>query len=301
MFKNLAVFALAVAVTVLPASAAQRHHTTSSHDDATGCDKNNMTFDDLQTFVAQEDFAVPMSAAPFRVTAAHNGGISLLQGTGNEYQVTVCKYVGASDKAAADQVLGQIGADRSSDKLLVHGPNSKEDRWSAMLIIRVPQGANLSAEAHNGPLSAKNISGIFELRSTNGPISVDGVTGKVNASAQNGPISFSGNGGDLNLKTQNGPISINLEKQNWDNGTLEAHAENGPVSIGIPRGYQSGVVVTSTGHAPMSCSADVCSQARKTWDDDEKRIEFGSSNPVIHISTVNGPVSVGAEGSEGEL
>jgi DUF4097 and DUF4098 domain-containing protein YvlB len=91
-----------------------------------------------------------------------------------------------------------------------------------------------------------------------------------------------------------------LKNNAWQSGKLDAHANNGPVSLNLPKGYQSGVVLSSKGHSPMSCSADVCSEARKTWDDDEKRIEFGSSSPVIRITTVNGPVSVGSR-DRGEL
>jgi len=31
---------------------------------------------------------------------------------------------------------------------------------------------------------------------------------------------------------------------------------------------------------------------RKTWDDDHKRIEYGSGPAVIRLTTVNGPVTV---------
>jgi len=42
----------------------------------------------------------------------------------------------------------------------------------------------------------------------------------------------------------------------------------------------------------MSCHASICDEARKTWDDDHRRIEYGSGTPVIHLSTENGPVTV---------
>jgi hypothetical protein len=43
----------------------------------------------------------------------------------------------------------------------------------------------------------------------------------------------------------------------------------------------------------VSCRAEVCRQARRTWDDsDNRRIELGSGPTVIHVSTVNGPLSV---------
>ncbi len=42
----------------------------------------------------------------------------------------------------------------------------------------------------------------------------------------------------------------------------------------------------------MSCQASICDNARKTWDDEHRRIEYGAAPAVIHLSTVNGPVSV---------
>jgi hypothetical protein len=42
----------------------------------------------------------------------------------------------------------------------------------------------------------------------------------------------------------------------------------------------------------MSCQASICDNARKTWDDNNRRIEYGSTPAMIRLSTVNGPVSV---------
>ncbi len=262
------------------------------------CKHNNSNFgDELETYEAQEQFTIPMGG-PMQVTAAKNGGVRLVPGTGSNYEVTVCKYAGADNESEGNALLKQITAQHSSSAISVQGPEGHH--WVASLIIAVPQGANMSVSAHNGPVSAKEVSGTFNLNAVNGPIAVKHVNGKVNATAKNGPISFNGEKGDYDLETQNGPISIELENQSWEGGRLEAHANNGPISLAIPKGYKSGVVVSSDGHAPMSCEADVCSEARKTWDDNEKRIEFGS-NPVIKISTHNGPVSVGSREGEAEM
>ena len=41
--------------------------------------------------------------------------------------------------------------------------------------------------------------------------------------------------------------------------------------------FRSGVVVESEGRGPVSCRAEACRQARRTWDDeDNRRIELGS-------------------------
>jgi hypothetical protein len=261
------------------------------------CNREHSNFgDDMETFTSQEQFTVPM-AGLMKVTAAHNGGVILRSGTGSAYEVTVCKYAGAESESEGNQVLGQIHGEHTGNTIGVKGPDS-EHRWVAQLIIKVPQGANMSVAAYNGPISAKELNGTFELNTVNGPISVNNVSGKVNAVAKNGPISFHGEKGDYNLESQNGPLSIELESQSWQGGRLEAKSQNGPVSLALPKGYQSGVVLTTDGHGPMSCDAEVCGEARKTWDNDEKRIEFGPGNAVIRISTHNGPVSVSAHRAE---
>jgi hypothetical protein len=280
---------------------AQHRHGMSNHGggNARTCDEMNVNFDDRDTFKSQETFTMP--AGQLDVTAAHNGGVSLVRGDGSQYQVQVCKFVAAENQSEANQLFSQIQAEKGSGKLSVRGPQGDHD-WVASMIIAVPANSTMNVEAYNGPLSAREISGTFNLNTVNGPLSVKNVTGKVTAHAKNGPISFTGDGGDLSLDTQNGPISIELKNTSWQGGKLDASAHNGPISLNLPKGYQSGVVLTSKGHSPMSCHADVCSEARKTWDDDEKKIEFGSSTPVIHISTVNGPVSVGGrDEDEGEL
>jgi hypothetical protein len=128
--------------------------------------------------------------------------------------------------------------------------------------------------AHNGPISLKNFSGEADVRAVNGPISVDGSSGNVR------------------VHTENGPISVSLTGKTWSGTGLSADAQNGPLTLMVPNGYQSGFIVESRNYAPMSCQASICDNARKTWDDNNRRIEYGSTPAMIRLSTVNGPVSV---------
>lgn len=301
MRKGAVVLGIALALGTAPAFAGEHGHGMTHHGigDAQSCDDMNVNFDDRDTVKAEESFTIP--AGQLDVTAARNGGVSLIGGNSSQYEVTVCKFAAGDNESEGKQALSQIQVEKGSNKLSVRGPDGDYRDWVASMIIRVPAGSSMNVEAHNGPLAARDLNGTFNLTTVNGPVSVKNVSGKVTAKATNGPISFVGDGGDLSLDTQNGPISIELKATSWQGGKLDANAKNGPISLRLPKGYQSGVVLTSKGHSPMSCNADVCSEARKTWDDDEKRIEFGSSSPVIRISTVNGPVSVGSRRGEGEL
>jgi hypothetical protein len=87
-------------------------------------------------------------------------------------------------------------------------------------------------------------------------------------------------------------MSVALEGKTWSGAGLTADAQNGPLTLMVPSDYQSSFVVESTNNAPVSCKANICDNARKTWDDEHRRIEYGNAPAMIRLSTVNGPVSV---------
>jgi DUF4097 and DUF4098 domain-containing protein YvlB len=144
----------------------------------------------------------------------------------------------------------------------------------------------------NGPISLYDVDGKLTARATNGPISLKNFSGDAEITAVNGPITLEGSNGNVRIHTENGPISVALEGKTWNGAGLTADAENGPMTLRVPSGYQSSFVVESTNHAPVSCRASVCDNARKTWDDEHRRIEYGNVPAMIRLSTVNGPVSV---------
>jgi DUF4097 and DUF4098 domain-containing protein YvlB len=152
----------------------------------------------------------------------------------------------------------------------------------------------VTARTTNGPIGFEDCSGVLEAHAVNGPISLEGCTGSGEARAVNGPIDFNGNRGTYRLDTENGPISVELQGDRWEDGNLSARADNGPLNLKLSENYRSGVVVEARGHGPVRCPSSICSAARRSFDDDDegRRIEFGDSDPVVRLSTRNGPVSV---------
>jgi DUF4097 and DUF4098 domain-containing protein YvlB len=171
------------------------------------------------------------------------------------------------------------------------GPGGEDD-WTVYLLIRAPKSAAIDLETMNGPISLYDVDGKLTAHAHNGPISLKNFSGDAEVSALNGPISVEGSSGNVRIRTENGPISVDLKGTSWSGTGLSADAQNGPVTLSVPSGYQSGFVVETRNHTPMSCHASVCDNARRTWDDDHRRIEYGASPAVLHLSTVNGPVSV---------
>jgi len=293
----------AVLVTAAPRAISHRHDYSYGHDRAhsieisahhdapvASCSDLHVRFDHHDAVVQSEERTITKADAPtLRVNAESNGGLQVEGWDNDAYAVTLCKAAEAGSDA--ESVLGQIKMTFSNGELGVTGPSS-HDRWTAHLLVKAPRGAAMDLHVNNGPMGLFHVDGSLKVRAVNGPITVRGCTGDLDLSAENGPVSLEENGGKQRVRTQNGPITIDLDGKNWSGAGLEAHATNGPVTLRVPEGYQSGVVLESDGNGPFSCRASVCNEGRKTWDEEHKRVEFGTGPTVIRVSTVNGPVSV---------
>jgi len=236
---------------------------------------------------SEEQTLTKAQAPVLRIKQLPNGGAQVQGWDKETYSVTACKFaVGSTTR----QLLSQIRMSVQGGEVSVSGPSQSDD-WTVYLLVRTPRGADVDVSAHNGPMSFYGVNGKVMARANNGPISLKDCSGEADVSAQNGPISFAGNSGKLRLHTQNGPITVALDS-GWNGSELVADAVNGPLTLRVPSNFQSSFLVESNGRSPISCRASICSGARKTWDDEHRRIEYGSGSPVIRLSTENGPISV---------
>ena len=277
----------------LSAAAHDRHSrniSTHNHEPIADCNDLRMEFDGRSAVVQSEDRTITKAEAPvLRAVGETNGGVQVRGWDKDVYSVSLCKA--AAPYSDAQKVLSQIKLVFQNGELRVSGPSSEDD-WAAYLLIRAPKDASLDLRVTNGPLGIYDVEGKVNARATNGPISLRDCKGELTLNAENGPISMEGSSGKIDVRTQNGPIDVSLRGQTWEGSGLQAHAENGPVTIRVPHGYQSGVVVESDGNGPFSCRSSACSEGRKTWDEDRKRVEFGSGPTLVRVSSVNGPISV---------
>jgi hypothetical protein len=262
-----------------------------------------ITYDERDAARAEDSFEIP-GGAPFSVRLPENSGIRVNGEKRSGFGVTVCKAARRPD------ALDGIHVSRDGSGVAFRGPAPGD--WMVFLIVRAPRDATLDLEAKNGPIGVIGVAGKVAARTSNGPISLVDCSGPLDANAVNGPISldrcsgtgdaravngpidFSGSRGTYRLDTKNGPISVALEGERWEGGSLDAHAVNGPLSLKISNDYSSGVRVEMLGHGPVDCPSSICRAARKAWNDDSRTIEFGESGsePVVRLSTQNGPVSV---------
>ncbi len=283
----------AVAVTAAP-RAFSHHHSAPAPATvdfpADNCSDLHVSFDHHEAVLDSEERTITKSEAPeLRVHADSNGGV-FVQGWDNDaYSVTLCKAAEAGPNAQS--VLSEMHLSFENGELRISAPGSSHN-WAAHLLIRAPKAAALDLQVHNGPMTLYHIDGNLKVHAENGPVTVTGCTGELNLSSHNGPVTLEENSGKQMVRSENGPVTLSLSGNSWTGSGLEAHATNGPINLQVPSGYTSGVLLESEGRGPFECSASVCAEGRKTWDDDHKRVEFGSGPTLVRISSVNGPVSV---------
>lgn len=284
-----------LALVLTSTKAASHRHSVSISDGhrqpIADCSDLHIRFDDRDAVVRSEERTLTKSEAPvLQVHPYSNGGVQIVGWDKETYSVTACKAAAGSGDAP-ERILSQITLSIEKGKVSTKGP-ADDDEWTVYLLIRAPKSASLDLDTMNGPISLYSVDGKLTARAHNGPISLKNFTGEADITAVNGPISLEGSGGSVRVHTENGPISVALTGKTWTGTGLSADAQNGPLTLMVSAGYQSGFVVESKNYAPMSCQASICNNARKTWDDDHRRIEYGSTPAMIRLSTVNGPVSV---------
>jgi len=288
-------FSALLALGFTTARANRHHHSVNISEGhrqpATDCSDLRIRIDDRDAVVRSEERTLTKSeAAVLQVRPHTNGGVQVVGWDKATYSVTACKAAAGSGDEA-ERILSQIKTSIENGKVSTSGPGDDED-WTVYLLIRTPKSASMDMETMNGPISLYDVDGKLTAHAKNGPISLKNFSGDAEITAANGPISLRGSNGNVRIHTENGPISVALDGKTWSGAGLTADEQNGPVTLMVPSGYQSSFVVESTNHAPLSCKASICDNARKTWDDEHRRIEFGSSPAMIRLSTVNGPVSV---------
>jgi hypothetical protein len=287
---------LALSFGVAKTRASSDHHRHSMSMDggrdwpAKDCSDLRMSFDERHAVVRPEAKTLTKNEVSTLELHPHrNGGVEVMGWDKDSYEVTACKA--ARDDGDAEKILSEIHLVVNGAKVSATGP-SDEDGWTVYLLVKAPKSAAVNVDTENGPVSIYDLSGKLTAHAKNGPITLKNFSGDADVTAVNGPISLEGSSGNVRVHTQNGPISVDLAGTSWSGAGLSADAQNGPVTLHVPSGYQSSFMVESKGYSPVSCHASICGEARKTWDDDHKRIEYGPGPALIRMSTVNGPVSV---------
>jgi hypothetical protein len=256
----------------------------------TSCDQIEATVKRAFLARGEETVNVAQPADLMRLSGPPNGGLRV-RGEGRaDYQVRLCKFAAGESQEEAAAKLAQVRLSVKDGVVTTTGPS--DNTWRASVYVDAPEGGQMSADTHNGPLSVEGISGRLIARTQNGPLSIKNCTGTTEVEAVNGPLALSDLGGTVKATSQNGPLAINLAGTAWEGEGLDAKANNGPLALHVPESYQSGVQVTLSNHIPLSCKAKSCGQAMQQWQDGKGQLLFGGPTPVVRVAAVNGPVAI---------
>jgi hypothetical protein len=260
---------------------------TGRNQPVNDCADIRVDYQDRHALTQQAELSIP--AAQISTLRGHmttNSGIFISGWDRMEYFVKTCKAVPPDDPNSAD-TLSRIATSVSGNgELTVTGPNDRD--WTANLIVMTPRLTKLDLETRNGPLGLRDVAGIIHLVASNGPIGLTDVGGSVDATTTNGPITVKGASGDQHLTATNGPVHVELSGSRWDGPGLEVSTRNGPLSVDVPYGYGSGISVQASGRSPVSCRAAVCAGVTNFAGG----VRLGSGDPVVKLSTGNGPLSI---------
>ena len=290
--------ALSLAGAVRPAVADDFNFTMNMDGDkrVSSCDDIQMRFSrgrkgDDGIVTARRDKTVVLSAkdaSPFRVRSDGRVGIHVQPSEDGSFSALVCMAAGAETQQAGDAILDQVQVESADGELSVNGP--KPGNWGAYVVLSLPRSVALDLSAENGPLSLRDVSGQFTLRTINGPISLAGVSGQVNAEAVNGPIQFRGHAGDIRLAAQNGPVGVKLDAAAWTGKGLDASTQNGPVMLEAPTGLHAGVLVEGSEHSPFKLNG--IARFPGGGEGGTRTLRMGDGPVLVRLSTVNGPVEI---------
>jgi hypothetical protein len=283
---------VAALATLGPATAASHTHgvtvSTTSNGPVRSCSDLEMTFDGEPAATAVDNLTAAGGGA-LSIEAPNNGGVYVFGSAGRaDFAISACKGVALRVGTEATAALAQIRPALNGRTVTATGPEPGD--WVVFFIVNAPASAAVNVETTNGPVHVEQISGSTTARAINGPIKLLDVSGRASARAVNGPVAYEGHGGTVELHTDNGPIKVRLAGDRWASGSLTATAQNGPLAVEVPRGFHSGVRISSSNHSPWKCRG--CDDGRKTWDNDSRSIEIGSGPVAVTLSTVNGPVAV---------
>lgn len=252
-----------------------------------GCGELRVRFDGV-TAVKEEQTLVVAGGTPLRLLAPESSGVRVAGWDKADFEITACKV--ARDAAA----LSRISVSAPKGVVAVEGVDS--DDVLVFFYVKAPKGAVLDLSAENGPMTLRDLHASVTARLANGPLSLSGVHGTVDVEATNGPVSFRDGSGDWTLRVTNGPLSARFAGTRWDGKGLVAEAVNGPLTVRLGPGFDSGLRVSAAAWVPVRCRAAACAAAHRTGGNDEEggeqSIQVGSGEPLVRLSTVNGPVTI---------
>lgn len=190
------------------------------------------------------------------------------------------------DKDAERKMEFSFNQDENSVTVIGEKEGGKLWGWFSSIDLKyeilVPFEFNLDVKTAGGDLSAKNITGEFELKTSGGDIYMKNSAGKLVAGTSGGDIVLADYSGDAELSTSGGDIDVKGE-----NGDVYANTSGGDISIIA----SNGAIIGKTSGGDI----------RLSYEGENKGIELKTSGGDIDVklpSNINADVDIRTSGGE---
>jgi len=276
-------FVLAVITALMLAPASQARHERQiigseqdhSFVEATDCDHfYKTTFTSFKAQLhEQEQREISLDGVDLlKVTATHEGGISIRGWNKPHARLIVCRYAVAGSKVHARRVLDAITVSHANGDITAHGPAiDNTQAWWVNMILYVPKRATMDVRAANGGVAIRNMDGSVSAQATSGGISVVQSTGNYKIATESGGITLDRITGKVEAESREGAIAFKV-----------APAEEMPA-----------IEARTNDEGHILCHLDGCQGgALGTWGSDRKTLRIGSGVPEVRLSTAGAPIII---------
>jgi hypothetical protein len=208
--------------------------------------------------------------AQVKVTASHEGGVSIRGWNRPSARLIVCKFAVASTRTSAQRVLAAISVTHVNGEITAHGPAIDQTQaWWVNMVVYVPRRANVDVRAAKGGVAIRNMEGRVTAHATSGGISVAQSSGNYKISTDSGGITLDRISGKIDADSREGAIALKLEPSEVAN--IEARTAAG---------------------GDILCHIEGCETGVGTWAPDRKLLRLGRAAPSIRLSTTDAAIII---------
>ncbi len=219
------------------------------------------------------------STGSLQIDAGANGGVTVRGWSGTDMLVRAKVEGWDSSMAEAQSVSSAVILHANSGIVGASGPEMHgKSGWSVSYEVFVPHMTNVTAHASNGGMHISDVGGTLDVHTVNGGLHLTRLTG------------------DVRGETVNGGVHVELMGDHWDGRGMDVSSTNGGVHVTVPQQYSARLESSTVNGGVVSDLPNVMAQGTRGRQE-SLVATLGAGGPTLHITTVNGGVSIDHAGA----
>ncbi len=264
------------ALTLLLAAAALSAQNFHNNQERTlNCDDQQHNNGQSRSCDVREQTLTPQGS--LHIDAGANGGVTVKGWNQNEILVRSRVEAWGHSPEEAKSLASSVSIQASPGNVHPQGPETHgHNSWSVSFEVFVPHQTSVTARASNGGVHVADIAGTLDLETVNGGLNLARVSGDVKGS------------------TVNGGVHVTLTGNHWEGRGLELSSTNGGVHITIPNHYSARFETSTVNGGVNSDLPEISAQHHAQ----SLNTTLGAGGALVHVSTVNGGVTISHGGAD---